>query len=253
MVAFNRLLGRSMGLFGCLVASTLVACSGAGPVDGNVDESTRAEREATQSAAAEGGDRVRVTGTIESAVFESATPLPVLVAGADVCVTVSGVATCTTSDEGGRYSLSLSKTDETGLLSVTHDDYATTTTTLSLQDDVSHSLGVMPTSRMPAGGSVILVRSFVYVEEYIMTVVGPGIEVQVSIGGTRTALVTGRDGFAMFDTETAGAVDVAASAQGVSCDVWGGNVTAIEPTVPTTNPGGVTEVDVICRMARFEG
>jgi hypothetical protein len=164
-----------------------------------------------------------------------------------VCIAVGGVATCAATDELGRYTFSVPKTDEPGLLTVTHADFATTTM-VSLFTDVSHSLGVMPRSTMPAtsGASVVLVRSFVYVEQYIMTAVGPGAEVDITIGEQRAHVTTGRDGFAMFETGAAGEITIAAMMSGVSCGVWGGNVTSAEPAAASTSPDGVTEVDVIC-------
>jgi hypothetical protein len=255
MHAFNRFFGgRSMGLVGCFLAATLTACSGAGPLDESAGASTTAEREAPSAGAAVDENLVRMTGTIESAVFAPGTRLPAIVVGADVCLTVAGVATCAASDELGRYSFSVPKTDEPGTLTVTHGNFATTTTTVSLLTDVSHSLGVLPRAAMPATGSpIVLVRSFIYVEQYLMTVVGPGIAVRVSVGGKQTALVTDRNGFAMVEAEDAGAIIVTAAGNGIACDVWGGNVAGVEPAEANASPGAVTEVDVICRMGSVLG
>jgi hypothetical protein len=240
----------------CAVAAFLgTACSGAPDVVAVESGSTPSNAAAgdkgwTNPDVAPADDtHVRVIGMVEAISFEAApgaTSGPV--AGAEVCLTTSGVTTCTTTDEGGTYTFEgVEKTAERAELIVTHEGFATTMTSLSIETTVSHALGLIPDSLVPSGDvGVVLARSLV--KAYSMTELVSGVRVDVEVGGQKFSGTTQGNGSTLFSGVVPGPITARGSANALSCELWAGSSSATINALPVATAGVVTQIDVLCNV-----
>lgn len=139
------------------------------------------------------------------------------------------------------------KTTESAELVVTHPGFVTTETTLSLESDASHMIGLVPESvASDADHGIVLVRSLV--EAYSMTELTPGVDVTVTVSErTYTATTTGQASAAVVTGVEPGAFTVTGAAKALQCDVWGGS-SLTTPKATVVRAGVVTQIDVLCNI-----
>ena len=239
----------------CAIAAILgTACSGApdvvaesGSASSNAALSDTGWADPTVTPADD--DRVQVIGMVEAISFDSApgaTGGPVV--GAEVCLTTSGSTTCTTTDDNGQYTFEgVQKSSERAELIATHEGFATTVTSLSVETTVSHVLGVIPATVMPSGEvGVILARSLL--RAYTMTELVPGVRVDIEVSGQKFSATTQQNGSALFGSVVPGPITARGTANALSCEVWAGSASATMNTSLVAAAGVVTQIDVLCNV-----
>lgn len=242
-----RCLGAAAALLG-------TACSGAPDDQESLEPATvTAHSEgatASEPAAAPvDHEHVRVLGTLE-AVSANETPGTTAepIAGAEVCLVVAGVTTCTTSDDQGVYAFEgLAKTTEPAEIVATREGFVTTVTVLSLEDSASHALGMVPESMAPSSDrGIVLVRSLV--KAYSMTDLVPGVQIDVTVANQQFRAMTDAHGSTMFGDVMPGEVTAVGLANTLHCEVWAGNSSATLTAPLQATAGVVTQVDVLCNV-----
>lgn len=238
------------------VALLGVACAseGGGVVDGVQAPATRGAGTSmtsaplAETAAPVDTDHVNVIGMVEQVSVDARAGAgggPI--AGAEVCLTVSGDTTCTITDDGGVYGFDgVEKTTEPAEIIVTRDGFATTVTNLSVEHDASHVLGLVADSAVDKGSGIVVVRSLL--KAYTMTNSVPGVQVSVTAGTGTFGATTEGEGTAVFMGLTPGAVTVSSHASTLHCDVWTGSSLGTSPPALEARAGVVTEIDVLCNV-----
>jgi len=192
---------------------------------------------------------VRVIGMVEAIAVDGAPGAKVgPVSGAEVCLTTSGSTTCTTTDDSGTYAFeSVQKTAERAELIATHEGFATTVTSLSVETTASHALGMIPESLVPSGDAgVVLARSLL--RAYTMTELVPGVRVDIEVSGQKFSATTQQNGSALFGSVVPGPITARGTANALSCEVWAGSASATMNTSLVAAAGVVTQIDVLCNV-----
>jgi hypothetical protein len=240
----------------CAAAALLgTACSGApdvvavenGPATSNAALNETGWTDPTVAPADD--NHVRVIGMVEAIALDGAPGAAKgPVAGAEVCLTTSGATTCTTTDDDGTYTFEgVEKSSEPAELIATHEGFAATVTSLSVETTASHALGMIAESLMPSGNvGVVLARSLL--KAYAMTELVPGVRVDVQVGGQTFSGTTQGDGSTVFTGVAPGPITVHGTANALSCDLWAGSSSATINTSLVAAAGVVTQIDVLCNV-----